>query len=82
MDGFEILQQNKEVAEGRKHKSYREVVPLHSCESWSWNKEMVDTLHGWESRNLDVMSTRKWEKILELGMVSSESNQDGEKQVF
>ena len=21
---------------------------------------MVDTLHGWESRNLDLMSSRRW----------------------
>ena len=54
---------NKGIAVGRKHKRYREVVQsciLHSCESWSWNKEMVDTLHGWESRNLDLMSSRRW----------------------
>ena len=40
---------NKGLAERRKHKRYREVVQsciLHSCESWSWNKEMVDALHG------------------------------------
>ena len=37
---------NRGIAEGRKHNRYREVVQsciLHSCESWSWNKEMVDT---------------------------------------
>ena len=46
-----------------KRKRYREVVQsciLHSCESWNWNKEMVDTLHGWDSRNLDLMSSRRW----------------------
>ena len=40
---------NKGIAEGKKHRKYREVVQsciLHSCESWSWNKEMVDTLRG------------------------------------
>ena len=40
---------NEGIAEGWKHKRYREVVQsciLHSCESLSWNKEMVDTLHG------------------------------------
>ena len=54
---------NKGIAEGRKHKRYRDVVKscsLHSNENWSWNKEMVDALHGWESRNLDLMSSRKW----------------------
>ena len=54
---------NKGIAEGRKHRRYRQVVQsciLHSCESWSWNKEMVDTLHGWASRNLDLMSSRRW----------------------
>ena len=54
---------SKRVAEGKKHKTYRVVVQsctLHSCESWSWNKEIVDTLHGWESRNLDLMSSRRW----------------------
>ena len=54
---------NTGIAEGRKHKRYREVVQsciLHSCESWTWNKEMVDTLHGWESRNLDLMSSKRW----------------------
>ena len=51
------------ISGGRKHKRYREVVQsciLHSCESWSWNMEMVDTLHGWETRNLDLMSSRRW----------------------
>ena len=54
---------NEGIAEGRKHERYREVVQsciLHSCESWSWNKDMVDTLHGWESRNLDLMTSRRW----------------------
>ena len=54
---------HKVIAEGRKHKRYREVVHsciVHSCESWSWNKKMVDTLHGWESRNLDLISSRRW----------------------
>ena len=49
------------IAEGRKHRRYREVVQpclLHSCESWSWNKEMIDALHGGESKNLDLMSAR------------------------
>ena len=32
----------------------------HSSESWSWNKEMVDALHGCEIRNLDLMSSRRW----------------------
>ena len=54
--------ENKRIAEGRKHKRYREVEQsciLHPCESWSWNEEMVDTLHAWESRNLDLMSSRR-----------------------
>ena len=54
---------NHGIAEGRKHKSYRAVVQpclLHSCAGWSWNDEMVDALRGWESRNLDLMRSRKW----------------------
>ena len=54
---------SKGIAEGRKHKRYRDVVQpctLHSCECWSWNKKKVDALRGWESRNLDLMSSRKW----------------------
>ena len=54
---------NKGIAEGRKHRRYKEVVQScirHSCESWSWNEEMVDMFHGWESRNLDLMSLRRW----------------------
>ena len=50
---------NKGIAEVRTHRRYREVVQscvLHSCESWSWNKETVDALHGWESKNLDLVS--------------------------
>ena len=50
---------NKGIAEGKKHRKYREVVQsciLHSRESWSWNKEMVDTLRG---RNLDLMSSKR-----------------------
>ena len=57
------LCKNKGIAEGRKHKRYKEVVQsciLHSCESWSWDKEMIDALHGWEGRNLDLMSSRRW----------------------
>ena len=56
---------NKGIAEGRTHKRYRDVVQpciLPSCVGWSRNKEMVDALHGWESRNLDLMSSRKWIK--------------------
>ena len=56
---------NKGIAEGREHKRYREVVQpctLHSCTGWSWNKEMVGSFHGWERRNLDLMSSRKWIK--------------------
>ena len=67
-----------ELLKGRSSKSNREVVQpwiLHSCEGWSWNKEMVDSLHGWESRNLD----RNGSKEAELGIVSSESNQDARK---
>ena len=36
---------NKGIAEGKKHKRYRELVQWcihHSCESVSWNKEMID----------------------------------------
>ena len=54
---------NKGLAEGKKHRRYREVVQScipHSSESWSLNKGMVDTLHGWDSRNLDLMSSRRW----------------------
>ena len=57
---------NKGIAEGRKHRRYREVVQsclLHSSESWSWNKEMIDALHGWESMNLDLMSSRRWAQM-------------------
>ena len=53
---------NGGIAEGRKHRGYREVVQscvLHSRESWSWNKDMVDTLHGWESRNLGNHAHKK-----------------------
>ena len=53
MDGFYFF--NRELLKGGSRKRYRQVVQpclLHSCEGWSWNKEMVDTLHRWESRNL------------------------------
>ena len=56
------IYKKKGIAEGRKHTNYREVVQaciLHSCESWSWDKEMVDALHGWERMNLDLMSSRR-----------------------
>ena len=45
---FKICKNNG-IAEASKHKRHREVVQpciLHSCEGWSWNKEMVDPLHG------------------------------------
>ena len=43
---------------------------------------MVDALHGWESRNLDLMSSRKWiKKRPELGMVSCESRQNGKNKI-
>ena len=53
--GIKFFNKNKRIAEGRKDKRHREVVQpctLHSCEVWSWNKEMVDVLHGWETINL------------------------------
>ena len=40
---------NEGIAEGRKHKRYREVVQpriLHSCEGWGWKQR--DVLQGWE----------------------------------
>ena len=58
-----IFYKNRRIAEEREHKRYRGIVQsclLHSCESWSWNKEMVDALHGWARRNLDLMSSRRW----------------------
>ena len=60
------FQKNYVIAEEGKHTRYREVVRsclLHSCESWSWNKEMVDALHGRKSRNLDLMSSRRWAQM-------------------
>ena len=74
---------NNGIAEGRKHKWYREVVQsciIHSCESWSWNKEMVDTLHGWESRNVDLMSSRRWaQKGLSLEWF--QANQESKEEI-
>ena len=74
---------NKGVAKGRKHKRYREVVQsciLHSCESWSWNEEMVDALRGWESGNLD-----EFEKMgsngAEFGMVPGQSDQESKAKI-
>ena len=69
--------QEQRIAAGRKHKRCREVVQsstLHSCESWSWNKEIVDALHGWESRNLDLMSSRRWSQT-ELSLEWFRANQ-------
>ena len=68
---------NNGIAEGRKHKRYRKVVQsciLHSCESWSWNKEMVDALHGWASGNLDLVSSRRWAQM--PGVVQGQSDQE------
>ena len=28
---------------------------------WSWTKEMIDTIHGWERRNFEVIGARNWE---------------------
>ena len=76
---------NKRIAEGRKHRRYREVVQsciLHSCESWSWNKEMVDAFHGWESRNLDLMSSRRWSSNgNEPGVVQGQPDQKSETKI-
>ena len=57
------LYKNKELLKERNTKGterwYNRAFFTHR-ESLSWNKEMVDTLHGWESRNLDLMSSRRW----------------------
>ena len=61
----EVSKMIGDTTEELRRRGYREVVQpcfLHSCEGWSWNKEMLDALHGWESRNLDLMSSRKWIK--------------------
>ena len=73
---------NTGIADERKRKSYREVVKayiLHSCESWSWiNKEMVVALHGWESRNLDLMSSTSWtQRGLSLEWITMEKSGSG-----
>ena len=50
--------ENRGIAEGRKHKGYREVVQayiLHSCQCLSCNNYMFDAHHGWKSKNLDCM---------------------------
>ena len=51
---------NKGIAEGKNHKGTERWCNRKSSENWSWNKEMVDALRGWESRNLDLMSSRRW----------------------
>ena len=39
------------VLERRKHEKYKQAVQasLHTRETWSWTKELADTLHGFES---------------------------------
>ena len=74
------------IADGRRHRSYREVEPsciLHSCESWSWDKEMFDALHGWESRNLDLMSFKRMDPFgSESGMVQGQSDQESNTEMY
>ena len=69
---------NKGIAEVRTHRRYREVVQscvLHSCESWSWNKERVDSF-AWlgrqesESYELKKMGTNRNES----GVVQGQSD--------
>ena len=51
-----------DMTEGRNRRRYREVVQsciLHSCESWRWNRDMVDTLHGWESKKSGCHELKK-----------------------
>ena len=58
-----VFSKNTGNDEWRKHRRYREVVQsriLLSCHGWSWNKWTIDALHGWEIRNLDLMSLRRW----------------------
>ena len=82
--GHDIIQKNQGTAEGRKHKRYRELVPsciLHSCDSWSWNKEMVNTLHGWESRKLDLLSFEEMgSNGTGFGMVLDQSDQTSKEE--
>ena len=43
---------------------------------------MDDSLHDWNSRNLDLVSSRKWIKRgLSLEWFSSKSSQDGKKEI-
>ena len=71
---------NNAIAGRRKHKRFREVVQsciLHSSESWSWSKEMVHALHGWESWNLDHIEVKKMgTKGDELGIVQNHPDRE------
>ena len=49
--------------DGREHGRDRAVVLaciLHSCEGWSWTEELVDTVHRWESRSLEIIRAWSW----------------------
>ena len=70
------------ISEGRKHGRYRAVVQaciLHSCESWSWTKELADTIDGWESRNLEI--PLRDQKEDQFGTHSSKPDSDGEQEI-
>ena len=76
---------NKGFAEGRKRKRYRAVVHsciLHSCESWSGNKEMVDASHGWESKKFGFHELKKIESNrAEFGAVPGQLNQESKTKI-
>ena len=56
---------NSGISEKRKHTRYPLVVQsclLHSGASWSWTKEMIDTICERASSNLEVIGVRNWSR--------------------
>ena len=76
---------NKRIAEGRKHRRYREVVQssiLHSCESWSWNKEMVDAFTWMRKQEFGSHEFKKMESNgAEFGVVPGQSDQESKTKI-
>ena len=79
------LYKNKGSLDKRRYRMSRAVVQAcihHPSEGWSWTKELVDTLHGWESQNIEIIGarTRKNKGICD-GALSGVSDSHGKAQV-
>ena len=69
--GYQILQEQGDCGGKQTRYIQESGAVVHSS---SWNKEMVDALHEWASKNLDLVRSRRWAQ--KPGMVQGHSDQE------